>query len=135
MTGALVTVGVNTLAFYLISEILPGFEIRNKKVAFLVAIAYSILMFIGGLLVFPLAVFVSLGLAIIAFIPVIGPLIAGAGVLVTTFLITFGLTAIMLIIIDKMMEDFRMRSVYVSFTAAFLLAIFSVVIRMVIPGI
>lgn len=135
MTGALVTVGVNTLAFYLISELLPGFEIRNKKAALLVAIAYSILMFIGGLLVFPLAVFVSLGLAIINFIPVIGPILAGAGVLVTAFLVTFVLTFIMIVAIDKMMEDFHMRSIYVSFTAAFLLAIFSVVIRMVFPGI
>lgn len=135
MTGALVTVGVNTLAFYLISEVLPGFEMKNKKVALLIAIAYSILMFIGGLLVFPLAAIVSLGLALISFIPVIGPVIAGAGILVTTFLITFGLTFVMLIAIDKMMEDFKMRSGYVAAIASVLLAVFSVIIRIVIPGI
>jgi uncharacterized membrane protein YvlD (DUF360 family) len=134
MTGALVTVGINTLAFYMISEILPGFEIKNKKVAVLVAIAYSFLMFVGALLVAPLAVIVSIGLVLVSFIPFIGPLIAGAGILVTTFLVTFVLTVLMLILIDRMMEDFSMRSSNVAYIAAFLLAVFNVIFRLLLPG-
>lgn len=132
MTGALVAVGVNTLAFYVISEILPGFDIKDKKVAVLIAVAYSFLMFLGGLLVLPFAAIVGLGLALVNFIPVIGPIIAGAGMIVTTFIITFVLTLIMLKIIDKMMDSFEMRSPNVAYIASGLLAAFAVLKFMVL---
>jgi hypothetical protein len=66
---------------------------------------------------------------LIAIIPVIGPMIAGAGLLTTTFILVFGITAILLIIIDKLMEDFEMTSPVVAFIASFLLAVLNVVVR------
>lgn len=126
MTGALITVGVYTIAFYLISEILPGFEIKNKKFAVLVSLAYSFLMYVGGLLIFPLAAVVGIGLALVAFIPLIGPIIASGGFIVTTFLVTFCLTLVMLKVIDHFMESFEMKSPTVAYIASALLAFFSV---------
>ncbi|MDD3000088.1 MAG: hypothetical protein EOM80_11015 [Erysipelotrichia bacterium] len=130
--GALVTVGINALLFYFLPKIIPGFRIKDEKTALSMSVVYSILMFLGGLLVFPLVAIVNVGLAIISFIPFIGPLLASSGLLVTTFLVTFGLTAIMLIIIDKMLEDFEITSPAVTYLASFLLAIVSVFLRMVV---
>ena len=127
--GALVTVGVNTLAFYVISKLVPGFKIKDEKTALIMALAFSFLMFIGTLLVAPFLIIVTILLSVISIVPVIGPLLAGSGILVTTFLVSFTLTAIMLIAIDKMLEDFEMSSKHVALVASFLLAVLNVVIR------
>ena len=127
--GALVTVGVNTLAFYLISKLVPGFKIKDEKTALVMALAFSFLMFIGTLLVAPFLIIVTVLLSIISVVPIIGPLLAGSGILVTTFLVSFALTAVMLIAIDKMLEDFEMSSKHVALVASFLLAVLNVVIR------
>ncbi len=127
--GALVTVGVNTLAFYVISKLVPGFKIKDEKTALIMALAFSFLMFVGTLLVAPFLIIVTVLLSIISVIPIIGPLLAGSGILVTTFLVSFSLTAIMLIAIDKMLEDFEMSSKQVALVASFLLAVLNVIIR------
>lgn len=127
--GALVTVGVNTLAFYLISKLVPGFKIKDEKTALIMALAFSFLMFIGTLLVAPFLIIVTILLSIISVVPIIGPLLAGSGILVTTFLVSFALTAVMLIAIDKMLEDFEMSSKHVALVASFLLAVLNVVVR------
>ncbi len=127
--GALVTVGVNTLAFYLISKLVPGFKIKDEKTALIMALAFSFLMFVGTLLVAPFLIIVTILLSIISVIPIIGPLLAGSGILVTTFLVSFSLTAVMLIAIDKMLEDFEMSSKHVALVASFLLAVLNVVVR------
>jgi len=127
--GALVTVGVNTLAFYLISKLVPGFKIKDEKTALIMALAFSFLMFVGTLLVAPFLIIVTILLSIISVIPIIGPLLAGSGILVTTFLVSFALTAVMLIAIDKMLEDFEMSSKHVALVASFLLAVLNVVVR------
>lgn len=127
--GTLVTVGVNTLAFYLIAKLVPGFKIKDEKTALIMALAFSFLMFVGTLLVAPFLIIVTILLSVISIVPIIGPLLAGSGILVTTFLVSFGLTAIMLIAIDKMLEDFEMSSKQVALVASFLLAVLNVVIR------
>ncbi len=127
--GALVTVGVNTLAFYLISKLVPGFKIKDEKTALIMALAFSFLMFVGTLLVAPFLIIVTILLSIISVVPIIGPLLAGSGILVTTFLVSFSLTAVMLIAIDKMLEDFEMSSKHVALVASFLLAVLNVVVR------
>lgn len=127
--GTLVTVGVNTLAFYLIAKLVPGFKIKDEKTALIMALAFSFLMFVGTLLVAPFLIIVTILLSVISIVPIIGPLLAGSGILVTTFLVSFGPTAIMLIAIDKMLEDFEMSSKQVALVASFLLAVLNVVIR------
>ncbi len=130
--GTLVTIGVNSLAFFIISKILPGFRIKDEKTAVMVALAFSFLMFVGGLLVLPLMTVMGVFLALIAVIPFIGPLIASSGMLVTVFVVSFTLSTIMLIVVDKMLEDFEMSSVSVALIASFLFAILNVAIRSVL---
>ncbi len=129
LMGALVTVGVNTLAFYLISKLVPGFKVKDEKTALIMALAFSVLMFAGALLVAPVMIVVAILLSIVAVIPIIGPLLAGSGFLVTTFIVSFSLTAIMLIAIDKLMDDFEMSSISVAMISSFLLALLNVIIR------
>ena len=127
--SALVTVGVNTLAFYAISKLVPGFKIKNEKTALVIALAFSFLMFVGGLLVTPFMIVIAILMSIISIIPIIGPVLAGSGMLVATFIISFALTAVMLLAIDKMLEDFEMSSTSVAMVASLLLAVLNVVIR------
>ena len=127
--GSLVTLGVNTLAFIIISKILPGFNVKNDKTNFIIAVSYSILMVIASILALPISLMIGFLLAILAFIPVIGPILAGAGAMVTAFILVFGITAILLIAIDKAMEDFEMTSPAVAFIASFLLAVINIVVR------
>ncbi|EKD83790.1 MAG: hypothetical protein ACD_39C00447G0005 [uncultured bacterium] len=132
MTGALITVGVNTLAFYMISEMVPGFDIKNKKTALMMALVYSALAAIVWFAAIPITFMLGAVFAIIAFIPFIGPLLAGAGVFVTTFMLLFGLSACLLMLIDKMMDDFKMRSPTVAVIASILLALIGVLSRFVL---
>ena len=132
MTGALITVGVNTLAFYMISEMVPGFDIKSKKTALLMALVYSALAAIVWFAAIPITFMLGAVFAIIAFIPFIGPLLAGAGVFVTTFMLLFGLSACLLMLIDKMMDDFKMRSPTVAVIASILLALIGVLSRVIL---
>lgn len=127
--GILMMVLFNAVAFYFIAKVLPGFRIKDEKTALIISGSYSFLMILGGLLVLPLVAIVTIGLSIIAIIPLIGPLLAGSGLLVTTFLVVFGLSAIMLIVIDKMLEDFEMDSLPTALIASFLLAVGNVFLR------
>jgi len=126
---------INTGAFYGISKVLPGFKIKSEQTAFTVAVVYSILGGMAGSLVAPLVGIVTIGLMLFAFIPVIGPLIAGAGLLATVFLVSFALTVLLLIGIDKYMEDFEMDSISTTFFAAILLGVINVVARVILPGV
>ncbi len=130
--SALVTVGVNTLAFYAISKMVPGFKVKDEKTALIMALAFSFLMFVGGLLVAPFMIVFAVLMSIISIIPIIGPLLAGSGMLVGTFIISFALTAILLIAIDKLIEDFEMSSPAVALVASGLLALLNVLIRGII---
>ena len=89
-------------------------------------------MFVGGLLVAPFMIVFAVLMSIISIIPIIGPLLAGSGMLVGTFIISFALTAILLIAIDKLIEDFEMSSPAVALVASGLLALLNVLIRGII---
>lgn len=132
MTGALITVCVNTLAFYMISETVPGFEVKSKKNTFLIALAYSFLAAFAWLIAMPLSITLGFIFAILAFIPFIGPILAGAGVFITTFVLLFGISAALLMLIDKFMDGFSMRSPTVAVIASVLLAIIGVLSRLII---
>ncbi len=135
MVQALITIIINTAAFVGISKFLPGFQIKDEKTAAVIAVAYSILGYLLSIVTLPLVAIVTIGLTMFAFIPVIGPLIAGAGIFVTVFLVSFILSVIMLMAIDKFLEDFKMESPLVAVKAALALGIINVVVRAVLPGI
>jgi len=132
MTGALITVGVNTLAFYLISEMVPGFDVKSKKTAFLMAISYSFLAALAWLVALPLSLALAFVFAILAFIPLIGPLLSGAGLFITTFGLLFGVSFILLLLIDRVMDDFNMRSKTVAVIASVMLGVLGVLMRVMI---
>ncbi len=129
MTGALITVGVNTLAFYLISEMVPGFDVKSKKTAFLMAIAYSILAGLAWLVALPISLMLAFVFAILAFIPLIGPFLSGAGLFITTFVLLFGISFGLLLLIDRIMDDFNMRSKTVAVIASVMLGLLGVLMR------
>jgi uncharacterized membrane protein YvlD (DUF360 family) len=133
MFSALLSLLINTAAFYGISRILPGFRIKDEKTAAIVAVAYSILGYIASLLAMPLLLIGTLFLTLLAFIPIIGPLLAGAGFFVTVFLLTFGLSVILLMVIDKVLDDFEMDSTATAIIASFLLAAINVGAQLVLP--
>jgi uncharacterized membrane protein YvlD (DUF360 family) len=135
MTSAIVTLIINSVVFYLISKILPGFRIKNDGTALAISASYSVLMAILSFFMLPIAALIGVILAFLAIIPIIGPLLAASGLLVSTFITVFGVSAILLIIIDKIMQDFEMDSVITAFIASFLLAILNVGIRFILPGI
>lgn len=133
MGSIVVMIAVNAISFFIISRILSGFEIKDGKTALIVSVIYSIFAYITSLLVLPLVAIVSMGLALIAFIPLIGKFIAGAGLFITTFLVSFIMSAILLIIVDKMIDDFKMSSTSTALAASLLLALLNVGIRVVTP--
>ena len=135
MIGTIISVVINAFAFYLISKMLPGFKIKNEQTALTIAAGYSILGLIAGVLISPLMVIVMVVLALFAFIPIVGPLIAGAGFLGTVFLLFFGISIILLIALDKLSDNFEMDSTLTAAMAAFLLAVINVGIRALLPGI
>ncbi len=135
MISAIVTLIINSVVFFLISKILPGFRIKNDGTALAISASYSVLMAVLGFFMIPIAAVIGLALTILAFIPLIGPILAASGLLVSTFITVFGVSAILLIIIDKLMQDFEMDSVVTAFIASFLLAVLNVGIRFILPGI
>lgn len=135
MIGTLISVVINAFAFFLISKFLPGFRMKNDQTALIVSAGYSFLGFIAGFLIAPLMIAVMIVLALFAFIPIIGPLLAGAGFFATVFLLYFGISIVLLIVLDKLSEDFEMDSTLTAAIAAFLLAAINVGVRALLPGI
>ena len=135
MIGTIISVFINALAFFGISKFLPGFTIKDEKTAVIVSVVYSVLGVVAGLIVSPLVAIVVVVLAFFAFIPLIGPLIAGAGIFATVFLVFFAMSVVLLVAIDKCMEDFKMDSISTALIASLLLAGINVGIRGLLPGI
>ena len=135
MIGTLISIIINGGAFFAISKFLPGFKVKDERTALIVSVIYSVCGLIAGMLVAPLVAIVVIFLALFAIIPVIGPLIAGAGITATVFLVFFTLSVILLIAIDKLMEDFKMESFGTAVIASLLLAFLNVGVRLLLPGI
>ena len=131
--GMLISLVINTFAFIGISKMLPGFHVKNERTAIIIALVYSLLGTVSVLIAGPLVVVTTIALAVVAFIPVIGPLLAASGFVLTLFSVSFVISAILLIIIDKVMDDFKMESITTALIAAFLLAVINVVVRTVLP--
>ena len=133
IVGTLVSIGVNTGAFFALSKLLPGFNVKNEKTALIMAVAYSVVGFVASLFLVPLAAIGAIFCAFLAFIPLIGPLLAASSLLFTVFVVFFTLTVGLLVMIDKLMDDFKMQSFGVAVMAAILLGIINVVVRALLP--
>ena len=90
-----------TVVFALISIFLPGFTVSGSKLNLVwLALGYLILLSLSNSILAPFTMALGFLLNIISIIPIIGPIIAGAGELFAAFVLTFGLTLILLIILD-----------------------------------
>ncbi|MDD2624895.1 MAG: hypothetical protein PHF29_03605 [Candidatus Riflebacteria bacterium] len=117
-----------TIVFALISIFLPGFQVKGSKLNLVwLALGYLILLALSNLILLPVTGILGFLLKIISIIPIIGPAIAGAGQLVAAFVLTFGLTLILLIILDAVMDSFEMRSKWVALLASLILSVVRVI--------
>ena len=128
--GYIVQLLVSALVMFILSKVLPGFEIKDFKTSILVALIFGICMLFGILLVKPLEFLASILAAIVSYIPFIGAKLAGFGLALVQFLINFIIGSIMLCITDKFLDGFKMRSFAVGIVASFLIALIGCFIPM-----
>lgn len=134
MVGFIVGLIINTIAFLVISKILPGFRIESPRTAGIVSVVYGIIMTIALYTLVPIFVVVAGILMIpLVFIPFLGPLIAGGTMFMAVLTLVFVISVVTLIATDKLLEDFEMKSMGTAAGAAALLAILNVGTRMVLP--
>ena len=76
---------VSALVMFILSKVLPGFEIKDFKTSILVALIFGICMLFGILLVKPLEFLASILAAIVSYIPFIGAKLAGFGLALVQF--------------------------------------------------
>lgn len=113
-----------TVVFALISIFLPGFTVSGSKLNLVwLALGYLILLSLSNSILAPFTIALGFLLSIISIIPIIGPIIAGAGELFAAFVLTFGLTLILLIILDAAMDSFKMRSKWAALLASLILSV------------
>ena len=87
------------------------------------AVAYSFLAGLAMLAALPISITLGFIFAMLAYIPLIGTVLAGAGKLITSFGLLFGISFALLLLIDKYMKDFAMRNRSVALIASFLIAL------------
>lgn len=117
-----------TIVFALISIFLPGFQVSGSKLNLVwLALGYLVLLYLSNLIILPFTAILGFLLSIISIIPIIGPAIAGAGQLVSAFVLTFGLTLILLIILDAAMDSFKLRSKWAALFASLILSVVRVI--------
>ena len=97
-----------SVAVFLVAELTPGIRLKNFGTAIIVAIVYSLINFLIGWLL----VFLSLPFMIITF-----------------GLFIFIINGFLLLITDKMMEDFEIDGIGTTFLAAFLITIVNSILR------
>lgn len=102
---------INAVTFYFLANFLPGFKMKSKMApiwASLLYVVVGILMLLGAL-------------------PFLMPLFAGMAALgplafLPTLLIGYVVNVLILIVVDKTMEDFEMDSIKTALIAAFILS-------------
>lgn len=96
------------VAVFLVAEFMPGIRLKNFGTAIVVAIVYSLINFLFGWLL----IFLSLPFIIITF-----------------GLFKFIINGFLLLVTDKMMEDFEIDGIGTTFLAAFLITIIDSILR------
>lgn len=123
MKEAVFVICTNAFFFYLISKILPGFEIKKQTTLFFITFIYTLLISIVTLLVYPFTQLTSLMLWIISIIPLIGPIIAATGAITVKFIVAFFISMTVLTITDIISINFKIHSFRTTCIASFILAI------------
>ncbi len=121
--GYIIQLLVSALVMFILSKVLPGFEIKDFKTSILVALIFGVCMLFGILLVKPLSFLAEILASIVSYIPFIGAKLAGFGLALVQFLLNFIIGSIMLCITDKFLDGFKMRSFAVGIVAAFIISL------------
>jgi len=115
---------INFVAFLVIAELLPGFKVRTRGTAAIMALVYS---FLNAVAIWSLVgVTITFVTMLIAMFPPLG-ILAGAGAMVAWVVIPFFVSLVSLVVTDMVMEDFEMKSYGVALFAAILLSVISVI--------
>ncbi len=107
----ILNISLLSLAIFIVAKIMPSIHIKNFWTAIVVALVYSVINFLAGWLLF----FLTLPFIIITF-----------------GLFKFVINAILLLITDKLIEDFEIDSFGSTLIAAFLITIIDSVLRWII---
>jgi uncharacterized membrane protein YvlD (DUF360 family) len=110
---------VNTIAFIIIAELLPGFRIRSHGSAILVAIAYACTYVLSWWLM-AAGLVAMLAALFVAFPP--AAFLAGFASLMALPILSFFVSILALTMADRLMDSFQMNSWGTTFLAALLLA-------------
>lgn len=133
MTYLLVSIIVNTILFIAISQFLPGFKIKTMPTAISVAAVYGLLGALLGLfLAVPIGFAIAALFKVLAFIPIVGPLLIGLIWLplkLSAFVIGFAVSIVVLRATDHLIEDFEIDGWVTTINASALLGAGHVVSR------
>ena len=136
LVSSIVTIFFNAVVFYGLSHVLPGFEIKKESTALSVAFFYSLLMLVATLIAIPLIFIGGIFLAILAFIPLIGPLIAGVTgitMLLALLVSCFCVSMVSLMLIDKLMDSFKMKYTGTVIIASVVMAFANLGAKLLLP--
>jgi uncharacterized membrane protein YvlD (DUF360 family) len=124
MLGFVVRVLVDTLAFFAISKLMPGFKIKKDSTAVCVALVYGILMAIG-------MHFLRIGLGLSFFVSFFtGPLFPffWIGFYGMFLVVGFVLSVGVLMLTDYLLDDFAMDTTATAVVGAAILAVIQVIL-------
>lgn len=133
MTALLIGLVINTGLFYLISKVMPGFQIRDEFAAVKVAGVYGVLIAITmAVLAVPVTVVTLMVVGILIAIPFLGPLlamVASLPLLLAWFALGFAVSTVLIRVTDQLLDDFKCDSWKTAMLASLALAGSRVVIR------
>ena len=116
---------VSALSFFAVSRILPGFKIKSFGTAVVCAIVMAlvgiVVKILSPLLVLPI-------LAVLLPAAVLGPL----GLMLAIFVVATFVQTVILVITDKLIDDFEIDSWTTAFIASILMAIVSAVLTRIL---
>lgn len=102
---------IDTLAFVIIAKLLPGFKMQKPATPFIAAVLYCILGYIMGIFAMPF--FIA---ALVGFAAILGPLS-----FLPILLVIFAFNVAVLVVTDKVLEDFEMVDMQTAIIASALL--------------
>jgi uncharacterized membrane protein YvlD (DUF360 family) len=108
---------VNAIAFWLVSRLMPGWKIKSEGTAIVVALVYSVLAVALTMFALP---FLLLLLPFLM-IPLVGKLVGWA--------VGFCLTLLVVVLTDKLIEDFEIKDMATAVVGTFVLSIIQSVLR------
>jgi putative membrane protein len=112
--GLLIKFLVMSVAVFIIAKVLPGMRLKGFKTAFVVALVYSLL----NIVFFKLLIFITFPLVALKYL--------------TLGIFGIVINAVLLVITDKILEDFEMSSFGTALIAALSISVINLVLSFVL---